>query len=371
MPRILIYLRYDDYCAISDARVDEGLVAILQRHGLSCTFGVVPAMTSGEPHAPGEREEFLLTGHKLAFLQDSVRAGVVEAAVHGWNHRTHHGALPPAPSEFAGLSLGEQHARIERACVFLEHALGERPATFIPPWNSYDVNTVQALEQAGMRRISANREGPVVESSPLIFTPMTVELSDLRSAVDIARRSSLAECAIGVMMHPYDFTESGDHRSRFSLSELESQLRGLKNLPDTEVGAMSAIRGTELCFSAECYGSNRQWKVERAFPPMVRSSIDMPVYLTTANARADKLRRCAASAGVHVLLMLLALVATAGGLTLLSGIPFADLAIGTAAALAAVGIALRAVRSRAMYFRAAAIISLQAGIAAGALLSLF
>jgi peptidoglycan/xylan/chitin deacetylase (PgdA/CDA1 family) len=369
-PDIYVFFRYDDYSAISDMRVDRGLTDVLRRHGVSCTFGVIPSLTTGEAHEPGDRAEHALTGERLTYLQHSAREGLIDVALHGWNHRTHAGALPPRPSEFAGRPRTEQEERLRRACGFFREAFGTDARGFIPPWNSYDENTLRVLEANGFTWISGNRQGPITRPTSLRFAPITVEMAGLRNAVELARREASEDVIIGVMMHPYDFFESGDPRATYDLAEFSATVEWLKRAPGTAVGSIShidALAGARA-FDADRFDANRELAIERVFPPFVPPSRRSPLYKTTGRARAARVAAVTKAFASHLLLMLTALAGTwvvLGGVQVLAGVQYA---VALAAAAAAVLLAVRALRSRALYFRAAAVLSMLIGVTVGALL---
>ena len=82
-------------------------------------------------------------------------------------------------TEFAGLDYQSQYLRLREGKNFLEQTLAAPIETFIPPWSTYDANTLLALEALKFRGISANLSGYDNPSCPLKFLPCTCSLSEL------------------------------------------------------------------------------------------------------------------------------------------------------------------------------------------------
>lgn len=361
---VTIFFRYDDYSALSHAAVDRGVIDIFGRHQLTCTFAVVPAITSIYPWVEGsDQQEIPLSQEKKAELREAVRSGAVDLALHGWRHLANEHTCHPDPSEFRGLSLDEQTRILQRGRDYLADAVGAPPTLFVPPWNSYDGNTVKALELSGFRGISAARNSPMPEkTSKLAFAPYTAELGGMRAAIDAARKGGEDQPVVGIMMHPYDFIESGDKRGIITLAQFEQELLWLKQQKDVRVLPISALfdsSGMDL----QRFLANRPSALEDSYPPLVDRVESDLVYHTTSGARGQKLRRDSLFVGI---LMLVMLVGGAAGwfaevLMLKLHPPLVEL-IPYVALLGSVLLAVRAFRAGAIYTRGAALIAALSGV---------
>jgi peptidoglycan/xylan/chitin deacetylase (PgdA/CDA1 family) len=100
-------------------------------------------------------------------------------------------------------------------------------ATFVPPWNRYDLNTLRALEALGFSTISVSLPGPAMKTSSLNFLPSTCDLKDLRAAVRAAGRSSAAQPLIVVLFHEYDFSEVDERPGAITYPEFADFLEWL------------------------------------------------------------------------------------------------------------------------------------------------
>lgn len=358
MSMITVFFRYDDFSTVSPTHVDSGLINAFRRHGMSCTFAVIPAVTEGDYSEAGERQELPLAGEKLDLLRQAVRDGVVDLALHGWNHRSNRVSQPPNPSEFCGLSLEQQVSRLRRGASFFQQAMGVMPAVFVPPWNTYDLNTLRALEVAGIAGISAHRYSPCIESELIRYTPITIELRGLRTAIEAARHSGDQDPVVGVMMHPYDFCESNDPRCCTSLAEFEREIRWLAQCSDVRVKSVSSLLTSGHVLGMGRFRDNRPSALESIFPPFVSKTHNTPVYMSSALARRFRRRRVIAALAFH---LTVAVLAFAGGSAVLASMSNFNGTVARALQYAGfLGVVLllaRGVHARRIYFRGMTLLS--------------
>ena len=300
-----VVFRYDDYSAASGDEVDEAVIGAFARHGMACTFGVIPFVTTGSFRDPSPCETLPLTDAKVRLLSRAMADGAVAVALHGCIHRTVH-ATPPH-SEFVGESLAAQVEKIARGKAYLEERLGVHVDVFVPPWNSYDRDTLTALQQAGIRCVAASRYGAVDRRLGTQFLPITIELPDVRRAVNEARESSEPEPIVGVLMHPYDFKESGDSRAQLTGEDLERELAWLAGQDDVRVVSIGALMTEGADLSADRFIANAPPAVEAIAPPFVRRTPDRAVYRSLVGARSLRRVNQYAIAGFY-----LAVAAAAG-----------------------------------------------------------
>jgi len=81
-----------------------------------------------------------------------------EVALHGFSHENHltesNNETAFELSEFAGLDVGAQRKLIQRGTENVTQCTGERPTTFVPPFDTYDGATVRTLNASGYRTVS-------------------------------------------------------------------------------------------------------------------------------------------------------------------------------------------------------------------------
>jgi hypothetical protein len=232
-----VALRLDDVTARSSLELEAEFVEALRARRLAASVAVVPfgRAATPAPSAGAGPSDAGLRPEKLELLRAGLREGLLEVALHGHSHR-------PSPaarhSEFAGLPRPQQALRIAEGRRRLEQALGAKVRVFVPPWNSYDENTLVALAQLGFTSVSASANGPSPQASVLRFLPATARLRDLRGAVESARRLADPGALIVVLMHPPDLVQAAAPR-RLGPRALDA-LEWLAAQPDVEVRTLGA-----------------------------------------------------------------------------------------------------------------------------------
>jgi len=154
---ITVVFRYDDPSAKTNTDIEGQLIAAFRQYNMCCTFAVIPFVVR-DVHDPKPQEYLPLPEERAQLFAGAAREGVLEIAQHGYSHQTN-GLQAEGYSEFAGLKYEEQVQKIKKGKEFLEQKLGMPVLTFVPPWNSYDVDTLRALEQTGFQCLSSNRQG--------------------------------------------------------------------------------------------------------------------------------------------------------------------------------------------------------------------
>lgn len=308
MKRISVFFRYDDFSETSATAVDNGLIEALRRQGVVCTFAVIPAVTAGNFRDPDTIENRPLGTEKLALLRNAIRDGVVDVTLHGLHHRTRFHQAPH--SEFTGLDRVRQTEMIREGKQFLEQQLAVSVRGFVPPWNNYDVNTIAALQDSAIDGISANRYSPCLDRQGIRYLPITIETHELRTAVSRARDSTERDPIIGVLLHPYDFRESGDPRARMSCAEFERELEWLKAQADVAIQSVSQLLNGNPSLDTERFRANQPPRYENIFPPFVARTTDAPLYFSAAAARRARRRRVSVALLVHLAILALGFLAT-------------------------------------------------------------
>ena len=294
--KLTVFFRFDDFSETSPSAVEAGLVDALEHNRMCATFAVIPAVTEGSYHVPGERGTLPLGPEKIRFLRRAVDNGTVDVALHGCNHRSVSASSPH--SEFVGLTVQEQIAKIQSGLQLFRHPVNVDASVFVPPWNNYDDGTLEALSQQGLACISANRYGLCREGS-LRFAPITTDIKGLRQAIVSARDSRDTDLIIGVLLHPYDFEESGDPRAEMSCRAFDGELRWLAQQPDVTVVSVSTLSQNHTLGAAR-YRANQPLWFESVFPPFVRTTNSTPFFRSERGARRIKAWRTLTTVAVYV-----------------------------------------------------------------------
>lgn len=231
---IALIVRYDDFFSPEPnvrstqelRRTERALARIHQRRNLPAVFGVVPAGI-----VDGRDESATIDAMVLACGAGS------EVALHGYRHENTltppRSRLPRAwarfcqrtRSEFAGLPLEEQDRRIGAGLARLEMHFALPVTTFVPPWNAYDHNTVEACRRHGIRTLSASRAWPVPQAAGMTMVPQTVGADHLEGAVEFALRRR-RPVAVVCVTHVWDFADSGQ-AGYITLEDWDTRLNAL------------------------------------------------------------------------------------------------------------------------------------------------
>jgi len=214
--------RFDDYPAAEALEVQRQVIALFCRKQIPLTVAVVPANLQGHPEA-------------APFLKQASDRGC-EIALHGWDHSNRlEDVAPPLKSEFMGMPVEEQYARILRGSRLLKHTVGIEAYTFVPPWNCYDEASVEALERAGIKCISASVRPERIHHRELLCLPVTCSIADL------LREEYLDGGLYVVLFHAYDFIESKDSRAHVSLPDFGAFLTRLASDSETQFHSIASI----------------------------------------------------------------------------------------------------------------------------------
>jgi peptidoglycan/xylan/chitin deacetylase (PgdA/CDA1 family) len=333
---ISVFFRFDDYAEISPTVVESQLVEALQKHGMCATFSVVPSITEGSYHVAGDGRELPLGPDKIRFLQEAVASGAVDVAAHGWNHRTVAKQRPH--SEFVGLPLEAQVDSLSKGKALFRHSANLHPTVFVPPWNAYDRQTLEALSRVDYVCLSANRFGPVRDG--LRFVPITADLLELRDAVASARNSQDPDPVIGVILHPYDFKGSGDSRALTDAAAFDAELAWLATQKDVAVVSISELARKNATLDADRFRANQPLWFESIVPPFVPTTSGTGFFRSTACARQAKARRAALTTLTYLVAVFISFGMAS---TILNAIPGTGLGTWTSLCAAA---ALAVVASR-------------------------
>jgi peptidoglycan/xylan/chitin deacetylase (PgdA/CDA1 family) len=205
--QVILVFRYDDYSSKSATYLEQQIIDLFKEHHLALTIGVVPYVSAGPEIDRHPQEVLPLSPAKTEILREARRAGTVDVALHGYTHVNIRPQSWRKATEFAGLDYQSQYLKIREGKNFLEKALGASIDTFIPPWSTYDANTLLALEQLKFRGISANLSGYDNPSCPLKFLPCTSSLMELPDVLRYAQRHGKDPQIVCVLFHEYDFRE--------------------------------------------------------------------------------------------------------------------------------------------------------------------
>ena len=271
--KIQVCFRCDDFFAVKDHPFREiyetksQIISIFQKQQIPLTIGVIPDVHRSISENTAEFKRLTSDDDVAILLRNIIHNDNFEIAMHGLNHYPNAIAKD---SEWIHLPLAEQRMKIKEGKAILSAALGPfNLMTFIPPWNSFDLNTLRALQENEFSYVSG--DVGIVKNKPftcrdaaekkyfnLNMVPGTTSLLELKSVLNIARRDSLGTIVV-VILHPYDFQEYRGtriaRRANYTLSDLDTILSGLKNdaslqfvrIMDLNPDNISPSRYTQAC----------------------------------------------------------------------------------------------------------------------------
>ena len=292
--QILVVFRYDDYRSASPTNLELTLINAFQERGVSSTFGVLPFATVGT-----SRDLVPLSASKAEILKKAMESGTVDVAMHGYSHQN----VAVVSTEFRGLDYSSQMLRIDTGKRTLERLLGKEITTFIPPWNTFDSNTIAVLERLGFHSFSSsiNEAVDIPRSSRLKYLPSTSSLSRVRTRVDTARRIDDRQPIIVVLFHSTDFAEDNPHGG-ITLEEFGGLLDWLTAQKDVQIVSMEQAVNVVDDLSADRFINFTDRFALRIVPPFLNELFSFPVgvyYMSTGVLSSVKLLACLIVALLH------------------------------------------------------------------------
>jgi peptidoglycan/xylan/chitin deacetylase (PgdA/CDA1 family) len=233
--QITVIIRLDDYSSLGSTELELKIFDVFRNNGAALTIGVIP-FVSKSVYDPFNLNFVPLSPEKRDILQAEVRNGVVDVALHGYSHQQ---ARAERRTEFSGLEYSLQVEKLGKGKKYIEDITKKPITTFIPPWNNYDENTVNALEYLGFTTISASNGGEANENGSLKYLPCTCDLFHLRDAIRLARKSPDARPILVVLAHEYDFIKNNEFSDYISLREFSDLITWLKSQNDIRLLSVS------------------------------------------------------------------------------------------------------------------------------------
>jgi len=256
--RKYLVFRYDDFHSYSDSRPEKMLREVFLGIKAKFVMGVIPFVCKADWKTKEFQELLTLTAEKTEFLRKVVSEGVCEVALHGFSHQNLYRRSMLSKilmkkrnfrgGEFFGMSYKEQLEKIMLGKNYLASILDICPVSFIPPWNSYDENTIKALEYLGFKVLSAGTNIPGRHESPINFFNTNCSFDDFRSHVASPGLGKLRNAGkiIVIGLHAFDFKEINDKRAVTDFGEFRKVVGLAKENQDIEItdftGLLSAVK---------------------------------------------------------------------------------------------------------------------------------
>ena len=261
--QVILVFRYDDYSSKSATYLEQQIIDLFKEHHLALTIGVVPYVSTSPEIDHYPQGVIPLSPAKAEILWEARRGGTVDVALHGYTHYNIRPHSLRKATEFAGLDYQSQYLRLREGKNFLEQTLAAPMETFIPPWSTYDANTVLALEALKFRCISANLSGYDNPSCPLKFLPSTCSLSELPEVLRYAQRHGQYPQIICVLFHEYDFREInyevGSETKQIRFQDFVEIIQFVASQKQIKVRTIDQLIRENLDLSVERYINNKYY----------------------------------------------------------------------------------------------------------------
>ena len=263
-PQVTIVFRYDDYSSRSATELEEKIIAAFKQCQVCCTFSIIPFVKAVNYLDVSPQAGIPLTPAKAEMARQAMAAGVLDVAQHGYSHQRQSYARSWYTA-YEGLDYDSQLDKIDKGKVFLEKILDTKITTFVPPYNSYDANTLKVLEKLNFHCLSASLRGPTAPSTSLKFLPETCTLAQLRDVIRDARKIADYAPIICVMFHQYDFIgiddtpEAGRINDKTSLNEFNKLLSWIASQNDMRIKSIRQLLQENVDLSMERFINNKYY----------------------------------------------------------------------------------------------------------------
>lgn len=245
-----IVFRIDDM-GIDDFEIYYELLPMFEKYDMKLTIGVVPfglhnAIQTGE-----------VSKEDIIFIKKYIDKGIVEIAQHGYSHSANY-KTNKITSEFFKQTYENQNKNIKEGQCILEELFEVTINIFIPPWNTYDDNTLKALVNNDFLIVSAARYGAIAYGNKYInYIPYTITMSNFYNNLykinKKIKNDTNANHILVVMMHSYDFKFNNKGlKGEIGSIELESLLSFIANQNE-----YCNVNFNELLMSSICF-DNKQ-----------------------------------------------------------------------------------------------------------------
>lgn len=287
--RVRVVLRYDDLSARPVLRAFERrLLNMLVGVDIGCSLAAIPFVTDAPFRSQESAALLPLSGADVESLLPHLSSGRLELAQHGYSHRNC--TISGRPSEFRGVSYDEQLVMLQRGRRHLESLISQKVNTFVPPWNSFDANTVRVLDELQFRCLSAS-SGSRYPASSLAIVPHTCVLRSLERSVELASRSKDDSPIVVAAFHSFDFEESGEMPGWIDFSGFTALVGRLQSRFGVEFCTLESIAASADFLDsvyAECWLSTFQ--LQQYLVPAIRNDEFEVACLSSNRLRAIRIR---------------------------------------------------------------------------------
>ena len=231
---INIAFRFDDPSVSSNHMLESEVINICSEYGVKINFAVIPFKKINHQLIP-------LTSLSAKHLAEAEAKDWIEISQHGHSHQKYK-SFDKGPSEFQGRPYEEQLHLLNAGKNLLDEIFRVRKRGFVPPWNTFDNNTVLAANQLDFNFISAGWEIPNINKPEKIkLIPRTGQVSELiKDAKRFKPYSAISPIIVSVIHH-YDFVESNEDGAKFDLKGFEEIIKSITSMKHIKVSSLESI----------------------------------------------------------------------------------------------------------------------------------
>jgi peptidoglycan/xylan/chitin deacetylase (PgdA/CDA1 family) len=232
-PRISVVIRFDDYCTGSPTDAELRIFMAFAKRHIPLNVAVIPFVGAfpkeGQPDPAG------LSEGKAWILKKLIAENGFEVLDHGYSHELANGNQTNS-SEFCDRPYQEQYERMARGKRLLETMVGVKVTGFVPPWNTYDENTIRVAKACGMRTFSpGGPDAALQQKYGIPFVGCGAGADRLRQRVEDARKSQSKQVLVTGLFHSFEVKDFNEKTGRFTFAALEQVLDWLTAQPDVRV----------------------------------------------------------------------------------------------------------------------------------------
>ena len=211
---IQIAFRFDDPSVTSNHELEASIIQLCCQYNIPINFAVIPFRKIEGQLIPFNKS-------KASHLIEAFQAGNIEISQHGYAHENNANLSKKNPSEFVALAFEQQLQWLTEGKEIINQLFGNSSLGLVPPWNSFDANTLLAANRMNYSFVSAGWEIPSLLRNTIPIIPRTCQLKDVMTAINNAQLFAKLNPVIIVVLHHYDFKDnSGVISALFRLESL-------------------------------------------------------------------------------------------------------------------------------------------------------
>lgn len=246
-----ILFRFDDF-TLDDSHFNKLLINTFEKNNIPLCLGVIPF---------DKNEKFinLLSEKSLSNIKNNITTGLLDIALHGYIHKNNRNDNY-SKSEFNGVPFSDQLEWITEGKQRIEDYLDCKIETFIPPWNSYDENTLRVLEKNSFKCISAGfnlKCGPMLNNN-IKYIPATFENFD--NIEKLINHNKNRDVYLILLFHEYSLQmyENDNYENKITFKQLDNILKKIKLEKQISCNTFSDLVNSSEKFDKEIFHRNQK-----------------------------------------------------------------------------------------------------------------